>query len=133
MAAERLCSGYRYSIDEAAAELNLHPGSARALARAGLLEASTLQSRQIAVSEVAVEKFRADYVTASEAADQLGTIARYANLELESRGIVPVADCRSVFGLRVSIYRRSDLRARETAAHSIPKKLAANDAEVEAA
>ncbi|MGY2051821.1 TniQ family protein [Methylobacterium sp. JK268] len=98
------------SIEQAATELRLHHEAARHLARAGLLGRRCGAATR--VDRAGLARFRAAYVTGSEAAAMVGTSPKAVVSRLGRLSIIPVAAppaCRQV------IFRRTDV---ETAIHA---------------
>lgn len=109
--AGRVQSGGALSPREAAKLLSMHPDSVWACIRDGLLEYAPHGAQQAAISQEAIDRFRATYVTTSELAKNLGTVPQWLGVVLRENCITPVAATETTSRMRVAIYRRSDIPA----------------------
>ena len=109
--AGRIQVGGEFSPKEAANLLSMHPDSVSACICDGLLDFTRQGAQRVAISQVAIDKFRATYVTTSEIARALDTKPRYAAVVLRENGVEPIATREIASRMRVAIYRRSDIPA----------------------
>jgi len=99
------------SVDAAAKRLGVKQEVAYHWARRGILETVRVDAERengMRVTEQALEKFQAEYVTGTEVAAEMGMRARWVSVALERRGIRPVSG-PSVDGGRQLLFRRADV------------------------